>query len=181
VNEGLPEFDYHPDPIGTGAVQSQTRTCRCCGERRGWVYVLGAYGPTDLRDEVCPWCIADGSAAARFDVRFNDLTGCDLPPNLAEGVVDEVEQRTPGFAAWQQERWLFHCDDAAVFRGAAGWEELEDHPDALAMVVEQVAGWGLDPEDAMAVAGSLDVDDAATAYLFECRHCGAHLAYADMA
>ena len=61
-----------------------------------------------------------------------------------------------------------------------GWEELEDHPDALDTLREQVGGWGLDADDTEAVVGSLDVDGSATAYLFRCLGCGTHLAYADM-
>ena len=65
---------------------------------------------------ICPWCIADGTAAARFGAAFTDAAGVggygdwdDVPPS----VVDEVSQRTPGFTGWQQERWWTHCGDAA--------------------------------------------------------------------
>jgi uncharacterized protein CbrC (UPF0167 family) len=174
----LPSFRYHPDPVATGAFERLSGGCRVCGQARGWLYVLGAYGPESLRDAVCPWCIADGSAAERCSVRFNVIGA--PPPGVSAAVVEDVERRTPGFSGWQQERWLFHCDDAAAFLGAAGWEELEAHPDAEATVRADVAGWGLEPDDIDALVGSLDVDGSATAYLFRCLHCGAHLAYADV-
>lgn len=174
----MPTFTYHPDPVGTGAFEHLGRTCRCCELNRGWIYVLGAYGPEDLRDEVCPWCIADGSAAERFGVHFTGIgTAVD---DVAEEVLDELKHRTPGFSGWQAERWVFHCNDAAAFLGAAGWETLEEHPGALANVREQVSGWGFEPDEVDAVVASLDVDGSATAYLFRCRHCEIYLAYADI-
>ena len=174
----LPSFRYHPDPVATGAFERMPGNCRVCEEARGWLYVLGAYGPESLRDAVCPWCIADGSAAERCGVRFNVLD--DVPSRVPAVVVEELEARTPGFSGWQQERWLFHCDDGAAFLGAAGWDELEAHPDAVAAVRADVAGWGLEPDDIDALVGSLDVDGSATAYLFRCLHCDTHLAYADV-
>ncbi|WLW54539.1 CbrC family protein [Streptomyces sp. YU58] len=81
-----------------------------------------------------------------------------------------VAERTPGFSAWQQARWLTHCGDAAVFLGRAGARELRSHPDALESLAAEFG------EDFLAV---LDADDQPTAYLFRCRGCARHLAYAD--
>lgn len=175
----LPSFRYHPDPVATGAVEPRPTTCRCCGRDRGWVYAAAPYAVEDLHDALCPWCVADGSAAAAFDATFTDLGGEGAPEGLPDHVIDEIEHRTPGFSAWQQERWLFHCGDGCAFLGAVGWDDLAPHPEAVAAVLVQVAGWGLDGEDAEAFVGSLDADGASTAYLFRCLHCGTHLAYAD--
>ena len=174
----LPSFRYPPDPVSTGAIEQRAVRCRCCGQDRGWVYAVAPYAVEDLRDALCPWCVADGSAAATFDAAFTDL-GDEGPDGLPVQVLEEVTRRTPGFSAWQHERWLFHCDDAAAFLGAVGWDELSAHPEAVAAVLLQVAGSGIAGEDAEAFVGSLDVDGASTAYLFRCLHCGAHLAYAD--
>ncbi len=181
ADDPLPSFAYHPDPVASGAIEKATRRCRCCGLDRGWVYVLGAYGPDDLRDAVCPWCIADGSAAATFGVRFNDLAESQVPSSVPSTVVDTIEHRTPGFSGWQTERWLFHCDDGAALLGPMGWEAVEQHPDAEVTLRAQAMGMGLADEEVDAFIGSLDVDGDSTAYLFRCRHCGVHLAYADFA
>jgi len=180
MTDAFPTFRYHPDPIATGAFEQQPGACRRCGEARGWVYVVAPYAETDLRDALCPWCVADGSAAATFHAEFTDL-GVDEPgrDSVSADVLDELAHRTPGFSAWQQERWLFHCSDAAAYLGAVGWDELSEHPDAAQAVREQVAGWGMDADDVEAFVGSLDVDGASTAYLFRCLHCQVHLAYAD--
>jgi uncharacterized protein len=131
-------------------------------------------GPTYAVEEVgalCPWCIADGSAADRFDAEFTTTDGA--PPDVHPEVLQAVVRRTPGFIGWQQERWLFHCDDAAEFHGRAGWTQVADIPDVVRSLVAD--GWN---EDALR---HLHADGDLTAYLFRCRHCGRDLAYADAA
>ena len=175
---GLPHFRYHPDPVSSGAFEQMAGRCRVCERSRGWLYVLGGYGRESLRDEVCPWCIADGTAAQVHDLHFTVVD--EVPEGVPAEVIAELERRTPGFSGWQQERWLFHCNDAAAFLGPADWEELDSLPDAVASIQAQVSSWGLDPDEVDALVGSLDVDGSPTAYLFRCLHCGTHLAYADM-
>lgn len=177
---GLPTFRYHPDPVATGAFVAGPGTCRSCRRARGWVYAVAPYAVEDLRDALCPWCVADGSAAARFDATFTDLGAVTGIEGVPTPVLDEISRRTPGFSGWQQERWLFHCADAAAFLGAVGWEELAPFPDAVSALRAEAASWGFTGDDADAFVGSLDVDGASTAYLFRCLHCGTHLAYADL-
>ena len=58
--------------------------------------------------------------------------------------------------------------------GRAGARELEKHPDAVDYLGRP---W---PDDRFKdFLGSLDKDDQPTAYLFRCRLCATHLAYAD--
>ncbi len=178
TDEPLPSFRYHPDPVGTGAFERHRSPCRSCGEVRGWVYAVVPSAVDDLRDALCPWCIADGRAAERFDATFTDVD--DAPDGVSQRVLDEVIRRTPGFAAWQAERWLFHCDDAAAFLGAAGWSELAHLPDAVESLRAEVTRWGWPAEVADDFVTSLDVDGEPTAYLFRCLHCHTHLAYADL-
>ena len=101
----LPSFRYHPDPLATHSVVASTETCTCCRVARGYAYV----GPAHAVDEVngvCPWCIADGAAAAMFSAEFADLDGA--PDNVPTTVLEEIGSRTPGFTGWQQEHWLYH-------------------------------------------------------------------------
>src|ERR1700744_1794087 len=119
----LPEFRYHPDPIATGTVKASDVKCVCCDLARGYIYTGNTYSEEDLEDAVCPWCIADGSAAEKFDAMFSDdspLLDADMP----EAVVEEVTRRTPGFTSWQQEVWLCCCDDACAFHGDATRAQL---------------------------------------------------------
>ncbi|KQV74638.1 hypothetical protein ASC61_06260 [Aeromicrobium sp. Root344] len=168
MSQELPHFRYHPDPLGTGSVVTSDEECERCGEAPGYVY----RGPSYAVDEVeslCPWCIAAGSAAEEFDAEF--ATADEAPDNVPARVVEEIVRRTPGFAGWQQERWLFHCGDGAEFLGRAGWDTVASHPELVPTLVAE--GWR---EDALP---RLSVDGDLVAYLFRCRHCGAHLAYAD--
>lgn len=177
--EALPSFPYHPDPVGTGVVEARDGTCAGCGRDRGWLYALTPYAERDLRDRLCPWCIADGTAAERFDACFTVVEPGDVPAGVPATVVDEIVARTPGFAGWQRERWLFHCDDGAEYLGPVGWDEIEDDDALVEALIVQAHELGLDGDLAEAFVGSLDVDGAATAYRFRCRRCGASLAYAD--
>jgi hypothetical protein len=43
----------------------------------------------------CPWCIADGTAASKFDATFTDI-GSGVPPEISASVCDELAHRTPG-------------------------------------------------------------------------------------
>lgn len=181
TDSALPSFRYHPDPVATGAFEPVTITCVCCSTVRAWRYTVPAYGTRDLRDTLCPWCIADGSAAERFDVVFTDLGSSGSLPDLGNTRVrDEIERRTPGFSGWQQERWLFHCDDAAAFMGSGGWDDVRHLPGAVSDLRAQVADWGFAADEIDAFTESLDVDGSPVAHLFRCLTCSRHLAYADL-
>jgi hypothetical protein len=166
----LPEFPYHPDPVATGSVEPSTAECIVCGQARGHVYTGPVYAE-DEHEGICPWCIADGSAAEQLDAEFTDVG--DFPDGVPSEVVDAVARRTPGFSGWQQEHWLYHCDDGAAFLGRAGYDDVRDKPDALEALRQDEI-----PPEALE---ALDREGETTAYLFRCRHCGTHLAYWDCA
>jgi uncharacterized protein CbrC (UPF0167 family) len=167
----LPSFAYHPDPLATGSIVESDAECEACGQERGYRYTGPVYAEDDIED-LCPWCIADGSAADRFDATFTDLDD-DLPDDAA----DTIAKRTPGFSGWQQEVWLSHCGDGAAFLGRVGAAELAAYPDAVADI-----RLGLGHRDgADHFLAALDKDGEPTAYLFRCRVCGTHLAYTDSA
>ena len=155
--------------------------CACCGKERGYLYTGPLHGrATDgLEDSLCPWCIADGSAAERFGVSFVDV-GWGVPAAVPTAVLEELTQRTPSFTAWQQERWLYHCDDAAVYIGRADHERLASHPNALRMVLHENDEFGWPEVASTAWVESMSSDGSPTAYLFRCLHCGIDLAYADI-
>jgi uncharacterized protein CbrC (UPF0167 family) len=178
MSDALPEFLYHPDPVATGAVERSDVQCRACGRARGWIYRGPVYAIEELDDALCPWCIADGTAAAQFDAEFTDV-GDDVPDDMPAEVVDTIARRTPGFSGWQQEHWLYHCGDAAVFLGPAGWDELQMHPDALAALRAEGAAYGSSSGELAEYLRSLHREGEPTAYLFRCRHCGTALAYSD--
>ena len=178
MDEPLPVFRYHPDPVGTGSIVESDGTCLACGRRRGFLYAGPVYAADDLDDALCPWCIADGRAAAAFDADFTDVG--DVPGDVPEPVVELLAHRTPGYLAWQQESWRFHCGDACAFLGPVGAAELGSLPEEARSAVRACAGeFGGADVDAEAFAAGLERDGGPTAYLFRCLHCGAFDAACD--
>ncbi|MFI6806358.1 CbrC family protein [Streptomyces luteogriseus] len=174
LRPALPDFPYHPDPVATGSVTASDEPCACCGQERGWLYAGPLYGADVPDGPICPYCIASGRAAERHGAFFTDIVDGDVPRDVVTAVVE----RTPGFIPWQEGRWLTHCGDAAAFLGIAGRAEFELHPDALECLRREYAGvWS--PDEVEHFLTSLDRDGPPSAYLFRCRACGTHLAYAD--
>lgn len=174
TTEPLPVFPYHPDPVGTGAVVRSEVECSCCHLARGHIYTGPVYAVENLRGRLCPWCIADGSAADRFEALFTDVLD-DVPMDRLLAIT----QRTPGFSGWQQERWLVHCGDGAAFLGAVGAAELADHPEAWTSLREERGDGPCSSSRAEQYLMALTKNGQPTAYLFRCRACGTHLAYSD--
>ncbi len=162
----LPYFKYHPDPIGTGMIERSEVVCECCGQARGYVYTGAVYCVDDVED-VCPWCIADGSAHTKFGASFTDAAGI---PGVSGDVVREVAYRTPGFSGWQQEQWWTHCGDAAQYLGRAGRAELEGlGPETLRILQEFCR---MDDDEWSDVLAVMEKDGSPVTYLFSCSKCG---------
>lgn len=119
----LPDFRYHPDPISTGAVVESGEQCRCCGEARGFIYTGPVYARERLDRQLCPWCIADGSAAERIRAEFVDVIGDRAAEQVTAEDLAELTRRTVAFSGWQQPHWLFHCNTPMAYQGAT---ELTD-------------------------------------------------------
>nr|WP_236573977.1 CbrC family protein [Streptomyces sp. GS7] len=53
--------------------------CVCCGKKRGYVYAGPVYAAEEPDGRLCPWCIAGGSAAGRYEAHFSgDVVGDDV-------------------------------------------------------------------------------------------------------
>jgi uncharacterized protein len=156
----LPTFRYHPNPIASGSVVASDAACVCCRQRRGFIYAGPAYSESELDDALCPWCIAD---------------------DIAREIVEEIALRTPGFAAWQQEKWLACCGDAAAFLEPIGHTELRLRYPQLegALMMYIVHELEISGAAAVRLLQSLDRDRGPTAYVFACRHCDNKPAYID--
>jgi uncharacterized protein CbrC (UPF0167 family) len=140
----LPKFKYHSDPIATGSVAESENICACCEQERGYIYSGPVYSEADHEDDICPWCIADGTAHEKFGASFIDIDGVgglgdweEVPPETSA----EVAFRTPGFTGWQQERWFTCCSDAACFLGRAGYKELLAFGPAAIEAIRAELGW----------------------------------------
>lgn len=176
----LPEFRYHPDPVGTGSIVAADVNCVSCGQLRRYTYTGPVRSPlADLDDaDICPWCISDGTAARRFDAEFTDVSW-NVPDDVPAATKFEVAHRTPGYLAWQESQWLYHCGDAAAFLGLVGYQELVDFPDALECLRNDMRSSNVPVEQIEKSLTWLGKDHDMTAYLFRCLVCGVHLAYWD--
>ena len=150
--------------------------CVSCQRQRGFVYTVPVYALEELAEALCPWCIADGTAAARFDAEFTDV-GFGVRADVPRTVIEEVSRRTPGFVGWQQEYWLYHCRDATAFTGPAGHADVAAVPEAIRALEDEARNAGRSVAEAKDYIESLRRDAPPTAYLFKCLHCGIHLAY----
>lgn len=132
----------------------------------------------DIDEQICPWCIADGSAAKKFEAGFNDV---GMIEGLPSEILDEIEERTPGFTSWEDPQWLTCCNDGAAFLGNAGAKELKRKFAEAAPVVKEFLRQEYDAigSDLKELFDSLDKEDSPTAYVFQCLHCKKYLAYVD--
>lgn len=181
--ETLPVFKYHPDPVATGSIKEDADTpCLGCHRIRGYVYTGPVFTERNfiLENHLCPWCIANGTAAKLFGATFND-TG--ETQGITDEVRTEVEARTPGYQAWQQEKWLACCGDAAAFLGVAGAAELKhDFPKAVPVVKKYLRKeFELEKEEVDDFLDGLTKDGEPSAYVFRCLRCNSFLAYVDEA
>ena len=170
--EDLPAFKYHPDPVRTGAVLRSSTACACCGRARGYIYVAGVYAVDELDDRLCPWCIADGSAASKFGASFSDdwfLRKAALPSEI----IEEVTRRTPGYEAWQSEAWLNHCNDACAYHGDASEADVANASEATRLAWQQE--YGLTAAEWDDVTAGYVPRGPRAFYKFVCRHCAAVL------
>jgi uncharacterized protein CbrC (UPF0167 family) len=174
----LPLFLYHPDPVATGSVKQSAAKCVCCGEARGFIYCASVYGGSDIRDRLCPWCIANGKAAARYDCFFSvedPLVAAGLP----RAVIIEVTRRTPGYNSWQQEEWQVCCDDACEFHGDATVVELAElEGERLARVQGR---WHFSAPRWSELLRNYIPGGGVAMHRFVCRHCGEVLYALDLA
>lgn len=180
----LPAFRYHPDPLTSGSVTASDSVCRGCGRPRGLIYVgslLGS-GAEEIRNAICPWCIADGTAHARFDAEFTriDCVGLGYTEPWAavpREVAEEVAYCTPGFTGWQTERWFTHCGDAAAFIGVAGCREVLAHGPATIEAIRRDCNLtGMEWDEYFR---ALERNGSPSAYLFRCLRCGVVGGYSD--
>ncbi len=177
VAQDLPTFRLHPNVYQLDLFAREIGTCSCCGQLRDWTY-RGPFYAVHKPDYLCPWCIADGSAARRYEGQFNDelcVEGWEPDPSVPSVTMDslllaEVCDRTPGYTAWQQPAWLTHCEQPCAFIAYTGYREIEKLREELAGDLQD-----LPP----AYVQALSADDNPTGYLFRCVQCGTHRLHTD--
>lgn len=164
----LPNFKYHPDPEGNDVIEESDEACICCNKKRGYIYTGPVYAIEELDEQLCPWCIANGEAAKKFDASFADAHPL-LRDGIAKDIVDEVSLRTPSYSSWQQEQWLSHCNDACEFHGDASEEDVRNASEETKQQWMQNYQSGEDLWNTITEGYYPKGDNAI--YKFKCRHC----------
>lgn len=154
--------------------------CAVCHQRRTLRYAV-AFLPENPA-HLCPWCIADGAAAAAFDGEFTDygaVEGIGFDPRVAPTVdlddVAEVTQRTPAYPSWQEPRWLSHCNRLCAFIGTVAADDLPQYLDEPDFVADVDGGTGFPPD---IVRSQLTTDGQLVGYL-QCMTCQTHRLHVD--
>ncbi|MDR0518063.1 MAG: CbrC family protein [Fibromonadaceae bacterium] len=176
ATDNLPKFKYHPNPIETGAFKTgETVKCDCC-EQETNIYYTGPFYSIDEIEALCPFCIANGKAAEKFDGDFQDSCSIEkILPNINEpnmvniqGAEEEVCKRTPGYSGWQQEVWLSHCGDLCAFIGYVGWDEIKDKLSDFVDLETDCKKIGKMPVEELPKYLN---NDSCRGYLFQCLYC----------
>lgn len=163
-----PTFKYHPDPIASGVIIRVNGTCPCCQQQRGWGYV-GPFFCVDEVENICPWCIADGRAAAQFDLEFIDA---DSIEQLGDDAKDsELIQRTPNyFYLAMNDSWPHHCGDYCKIISTSA-AQINAHKQQLATDIHRICQENDLTEDEFNALIARD-DAPFAVQLFQCCHCG---------
>ena len=184
----LPHFPLHPNVYRLNLFAEQAGVCEVCEQPRHYQYT-GVFYSQDEVDNICPWCVADGSAADKFAGSFNDAMGIEgtefgeedadgevkVTWTLAEADITQLCKHTPAYSSWQQGQWLVCCAKPCAFIAYADsamlapiWSEIE--ADVLAHGIPVAL-----------VREHLRVDGDLAGYLFQCVDCGKHRLHLDCA
>ncbi|OUR86902.1 hypothetical protein A9Q81_27630 [Gammaproteobacteria bacterium 42_54_T18] len=171
----LPNFKYHDDPVKSGVFEKHSGSCSCCGEKKGWRYVGPFYTYIEI-ENICPWCIENGSAASKFDGEFVDDGALEEVGD--ETKLDELLRKTPGYYSAQGDPWPVHCKDFCKLLGRTNWAELKFMESELEFDIQQTLNDnGLNYEE---MVKELSREHSPLwAHLFVCNHCNTHRFVAD--
>ncbi len=159
-------FKYHPNILENSIVSTgKTSTCDCCKKDID-VYLTSMYSAQKV-DCICLECVANGSAAEKFDGQFvQDAETSEVDDSKK---TKELFERTPGYSSWQGENWLACCNDYCAFIGDTDIENLKFLGVDSSVVEECAEQYGMDKDD----MGYMSL------YLFQCLHCGGYKLNAD--
>jgi len=172
----LPSFRYHPNPEQTGVIVKEEIICEGCGNKSEYNYVGPIYSPHDIQ-QLCPWCIKNGTAAEKLDASFQQ----DFDQSVkSEAAIEELVKRTPGYFTWQGEYWPSHCNDFCAFLGDVDGDGIQallrkGDPVLEEALKEEAELYRL-AEDEFLKA----LNGAICGYLFQCLNCRGHKLYTDL-
>jgi len=176
----LPKFRYSPNAYELDLFEKKEGVCSVCNEKRAMKYTSSFYSIEEPK-YICPWCIANGKAAEKYDGEFNDYCGIegispdpnDPKPEIPQELLLEITNKTPSYVSWQQEVWLTHCNEPCAFIGYVDADDIQPYYEELREDIETYTEFN--PE----MINYLSKDDSVVGYLFQCLQCGKHRLHID--
>lgn len=179
-----PRFRFSPNAYDLGLFVADDGVCAACEQPRTLRYTASFYA-VDRPGYLCPWCVADGTAARVFGGEFCDsetIEGFAADPGAARSTdateVREVATRTPSYPSWQQEVWLAHCGRPCAFLGFVGAQDLPRYLGEPDFAADVDGGAGFPGET---VRRYLSPGGDLAGYLFQCLTCHRHRLHVDAA
>jgi uncharacterized protein CbrC (UPF0167 family) len=167
VARELPRFKYNLKPLDNKIIIRRSAVCPVCNKETDYVYEGFFYSEKDI-ENICPWCIANGEAAAKYNGEFQNTALCENVESSR--YIDELIHRTPGYIGWQQEKWLSHCGDFCTFVGYVDGQEILHLLDKLREDLERTKiAYDLTEEE---LERHLQNNSNLQGYLFKCVICG---------
>jgi len=99
-------------------------------------------------------------------------------PAIPHEEIEELTQRNPIYAGWQQPQWRHHCGHGCAFLGAATSYLLKKKRGKIEPKVRDI----LKPKDEarfQQLYNSIDADTEFLIWIFRCRVCGDLLPHVD--
>jgi uncharacterized protein CbrC (UPF0167 family) len=106
----------------TGCLEKSDKTCEICNNKQGYISTSIMSSIDDVYD-VCPWCIADGSATKKHDGEF--VIYIENSDSLSNEILQELSYKTVSYPAYQELIWLTHCNDGCEFLGHASEQDFK--------------------------------------------------------
>jgi uncharacterized protein CbrC (UPF0167 family) len=165
----LPTFPLFPDPLREKVFEKSSKPCSVCNQARGMLYTAELYGKGD-RSPCCPWCIADGSAAAAgFSFIGHVRCASGEYRSLSQEDKALLDERTHGYLSWQGCNWLLCCDKPCIYLGEADDVDLEGRWASVVPTLEAVSEW---PADKIAqFVKNVTRGESPAVYVFQCQIC----------
>lgn len=169
-DKGHLTFKYHQDPYKNDLFikNEEHLECECCENIEPYIYNLTIYARERL-EVVCDKCIANGKACELVD--GNTIADADVYLK-DESKNFELFKCTPSYVPWQEDIWLTHCNDYALFVDYVGYDELVE----LSLIEKFEEGF---EEKFCVKIDMLHREGNVVGYLFKCNHCGEYLLHVD--
>ena len=191
-SESIPTFKYHHNPLATMSAlewdSDNPQTCDCCGRKTNITcgifaicFIFNEYSwvkREDIAPECCLYCIANGSAATKFDGKFIDPNASDHPIH-DPAKRNELAFRTPSTYSFSPSMWLTCCDDyCTLIDRIYHWHDIEIRNIERKLKKCWLASEGSNIHTFEEVKNALDVGTH-IGYLFRCLHCKKYRLYLD--